>query len=67
MLYLARVEFRRAGDVSPLILRKANNQGNDIPRSPNKRDSLNHDLDLNPIFVCRSIRIKSSDVSKTRF
>jgi len=27
-------DLRRAGDVSPLILREANNQGIDIPRSP---------------------------------
>ena len=33
-LYFARSELRRAGDVSPLILREANNQGIDIPRSP---------------------------------
>ncbi len=33
-IYFARSELRRAGDVSPLILRAANNQGIDIPRSP---------------------------------
>ena len=40
-LYLARAELRRAGDVSPLMLREANNQGINIPRSP--KPHLNFD------------------------
>ncbi len=35
-IYFARAELRRAGDVSPLILREPYNQGIDIPRSPNQ-------------------------------
>ncbi len=31
ILFFARPEIRRAGDVSPLILREANNQGIDFP------------------------------------
>jgi hypothetical protein len=34
-------ELRRAGDVSPLMLREANNQGIHIPRSP--KSHLNFD------------------------
>ena len=43
--YFARSELRRAGDVSPLILREANNQGIDIPRSP-KTDLITDAGDL---------------------
>jgi hypothetical protein len=39
--YFARAELRRAGDVSPLILRVADNQGINIPRSP--KADLNFD------------------------
>lgn len=34
MRHFTRSELRRAGDVSSLILREANNQWIDIPRSP---------------------------------
>ena len=47
-LYLARAELRRAGDVSPLILREAHHQGIDIPRSP--KPDLNFDRSQNNIL-----------------
>ena len=51
ILYCAWAELRRAGDVSPLILREAPNQGIDIPRSPKqdlKFDREQNDSYLNP-------------------
>jgi hypothetical protein len=44
-LYFARAELRRAGDVSPLILRVVDNQGINIPRSP--KTDLNLDRSQN--------------------
>ena len=49
MFYFARSELRRAGDVSPLILRPADNQGIDIPRSP--ATDLSFDREQNRHFL----------------
>ena len=62
MLDFARSELRRAGDVSPLILRPANNQGIDIPRSP--KTDLNFDHEQNKHFLTVSDRAFGQKMSR---
>ena len=70
LLYFARVELRRAGDVSPLILRQAHNQEIDIPRLPKAElrfhREQNPDTDprtVSPAVVATSLRSAAGSAS----